>query len=248
MAHWIDRAALWLFTAFSALLFFLILTDGRLFVSGFTAFLLVLLIRIVSHRLPDKHIIRRKKRRARAEHQLKVWALMDKKEALSQIRTLLPELFEQKPCDTVYLIQRLPCESLSANQLLELYRAHRSDNPALLFLCICPISPEAAALCTELADPFVRLVGGDRIIQLLLPRAHLLPELKTKKERRRPFAVRIAQSMSSIRPVRSGVYTLLFLSLYLVTKNRFYLVSALLFALQLTVFAVARLICPRRAL
>jgi len=248
MAHWIDRAALWLFTAFSALLFFLILTDGRLFISSFAAFFLVLLIRTVSQRLPDKHTIRRKNQKARVRHQLREWALMDEKEALSQIRSLLPELFEQDHSDTVHLLQRLPCESLSANQLLELYRTHRGDSPVLLFLCTCPISSEAAAISTELADPFVRLVGGDRIMQLLLPRARLLPELKTKKERRRPFAVRIAQSISSIRPVRSGVYALLFLALHLATKSRFYLVAAILFALQLAAFAVSRLFCPRRAL
>lgn len=247
MAHWIDRAALWLFAASSALLLFLILTGGRLFFSLAATFALILLLRLSIQKLPDKQIGTRKKQKRRAERQIRVWALIDKNDALAQLHSLIPELFDSSLWPSVRLIQRMPQDPLSANELLELHRSALACNQAPVFLCTCPISPEAAALCDELLNPPVHLVGSNQIMRLLSTRIHLLPAEEIKKERRRPFTVRIAQSASSIRPARSAVYALLFLSLYTVTDSRFYLFSALLFILQLSFYIVVRMMCSRRA-
>ena len=247
MAYWIDRALIWLLAAFSALVFFLVLTDGRFVLSVLLAFAVVLLLRAVLQKLPEKRPFSRKRRLAQIESLLRKWAIAEKQEALAEIRSLLPDLFESSSDLPVCFIQRLPdSEELTANHLLEIRRAHKQESSVFL-LCTGPVSPSALSLADSLSHPLLRISDSRQLTRLLLRSPCALPEITIKKERRRPFPVCVAQWTHSIRPIRSTVYAFVFFILYQLTRSRFYLASSLFFCIQLMICLISRTLEARTA-
>lgn len=247
MADRIDRACLWLLTALSALIFFLVITDGQLFFSVPAAFTVVAALRLTIRLIPEKPYIRRREQLSRVHCLLRSWALMDESQAIDQIKRLLPDLYTQTVWPSVHLIQRLPDSSpLSANELIILkHRFQKSE--ALHLLCTCPVSSEAADLLPDLTCPCIHLTDSRELSRLLMKKTHILPSASEKtKKRRKPLSVCAAQFVRSVRPLRSGMYMAVFFSVYLITKNRFYLLSALLFLLQLSAYCVSRFLAERR--
>ena len=245
MADRIDRACLWLFAASSALIFFLVVTDGRLYFSIPAAFSILAVLRLLTRLLPDKPHIRRREQLARIQKLLRSWALMDESQAVDQIRLLLPDLYDQSVWPVVRLVQKLPTgPSLSANELIVLKRQYQKSD-TLHLLCTCAISSDAAALLPDFPNSCVQLTGSKELTRLLSKNPHILPVDSEKKKQRRPFSVCAAQFARSVRPLRSGMYMLAFLFIHQITRNRFYLISALLFALQLAAYGVSRFLSWR---
>ena len=246
MAYWIDRALIWLLAAFSSLLFFLVITDGRLILSVSSAFACTLLLRVFLHKLPDKRLFCRQERLRHINQLLENWAMADEKEALSELRRLLPDLFEENEWPAVQMLQRMPGgEAFSDNDLLAIHRENRSKK-ALSLLCTGPVSPSVRSLLARLNNPSVRLISSRQLSHLLLKSRCPLSAAPTEKERRRLFSIRIAQLVHSIRPVRSAAYAFVFFALYLWTQNAFYLVSALFFFMQLMICFIIRMISARK--
>lgn len=247
MAYWIDRALLWLLAAFSSLVFFLVMTDGRFTLSVPLAFAAILLLRILFQRLPEKHLFLRRKRLLSIESLLKKWAFGDTEQVISEIKAFLPNLFENNASHSVYLIQRLPdSEALTDNHLLKIRRAYMHEESVLL-ICTGPVSPSAAALAASLDRPSFRLADSRQLARLLLKSACPLPETPLKKERRRPLPACIARWLHSIRPVRPTAYAIIFFVLYQLTRSRFYLISSLIFFLQLIAYTISRMIEAAKA-
>ena len=242
MAYWIDRALVWLLSAFSALVFFLVMTDGRFTLSVPLAFAVILLLHILLQKLPEKRLFSHRKRLLSIESLLKKWALADAAQALSEIKTFLPDLFGNNAPHSVHLIQRLPDnEALTANHLLEICRAYMHEE-SIFLICTGPVSSSAAALTASLDRPSLRLADSRQLTRLLLKSACPLPEAPIKKERCRPLPACIAQWIHSIRPVRPTAYAIIFFFLYQLTRSRFYLISSLIFFLQLIIWISSRMI------
>ena len=245
MADRIDRACLWMFAALSALIFFFIITDGQLIFSVPSAFAVIAALRLTIRSIPEKPVIRRRELMNRIQCLLRSWALMEESKAIDQIRRMLPDLYTQSAWPSVRLIQRLPDSSpLSANELISL-KCRFQESETLHLLYTCPVSSEAAGLLSDLSGPCIRLTGSRELTRLLIKKSHILPAASEKKKRHRPLSVCAAQFAHSVRPLRSGVYMAAFLFVYLITRNRFHLLSALLFLLQLSAYCASRFLTKR---
>lgn len=246
MAKWIDRAVLWLIAASSAFFLSLSLSDGHLIFAIPSAFVLVLFLRLLIHKLPEKHHMRRKEKILRIHHLFRRWAIIDKNQALQEIHTLLPDLYEESVWPTVQLIQHpFDCEALHSDRLLDIWRNNRRQTP-LHLLITGNVSSDVLALLPELSAPSIHLVDTAQLKRRLIPLIHTLPIESAKKERRKPLSVHAAQFIRSFQPIRTGWYTIIFLILYLLTHSFFYLVSSLVFFAQLLLYFTFRSIADHK--
>lgn len=241
MAQFIDRAALWSFTAASCLLLMLTLTDGNLLISIPAAFLLVVLLRLLVRKLPEKRFIRRRDRIGYINSLLEKWTLMDANAAIAEIKSLIPNLLSDGEWQSLVLIQQHPSgEALNVNRLIEIWRAHK-DSKELLLLATCPADASAVSIVAALSTPSVRLIDGKQLSRRLLRVIRSIPVQETKKERRKPFSACFAHFSGSVRPIHTAVYLILFGFLYSLTKSILYLIAALAFALLLSVWIIERI-------
>ena len=231
MSYWIDRAVLWLFTAAASFFLMLVLTDRKIILSLFFAFLIVCALRMLVRLLPEKRWVRRSERLHYANQLLKKWALMSAQEALHSIRQVLPDLLNSEDWQKVLLVQRMPCaQPMDVNSVLSLWRTHINQSE-LILLVTGPVDTDAASLLPELSQPTVRLVDSKILLRRLLPTIRSIPAAELKKERYAPLSARIAQFLKNIRPVRASLYSLLFLAVYLPTHSWVYLAASALLVL-----------------
>jgi len=241
MAKQIDLAVFWLITTLSAFFLSLSLSDGRLLFAIPSAFALVLLLRLLICRLPEKHRIQKKERIRRIHRLFFRWTIIDKKQALCEIQSLLPDLYEESVWPTVQLIQHpYDCEAMHSDRLLDIWRNSRRCD-SLHLLITGNVHSDVISLLPELSAPSVHLIDAEQLKRRLIPLIHTLPMEPSKKEQRKPLSVRAAQFIRSFQPIRASLYTIVSLILYLLTHSAIYLVSSLMFLAQLLLYFAFRI-------
>lgn len=240
MAQWIDRASLWLFTSFSALFLMMALTKNNIPLSLVSSFLLVSFLHMIITRIPNRKSMSRKRRIQIIHEKLRFWTILPEDQALAEIRSLLPGLFEYDQWSSVHLVQRFPDSgSLDADHLLSLWKSHRGEKH-LRILSTCNASPETIFLIQKLKNPSIRICDSKELTNKLLPAASELSSQCSEKKRCVP-RVRIAQMAQSIHPLRSGLYFIVFLLMHRLTHSVFYLISSVIFLIQLTICLFIRM-------
>lgn len=230
LARRIDHTALWIFAAFSSFLLMFILTDGKLIRSfALSALVLVILI-LLSGRLPDAVRPSRRARRAYAVQLVNQWIFEEEPAAIASVRAILPELLSETDWNKVHLVRRFPDNnSLSANDVLELWRLHRKED-CLIILSTCPADASCLTLISRFNDPTIRLIDSASLIRRLTEKIKTIPGDAAKKEQRPSILMNFALFVQRLRPFRTTSYLLVFAAGFLFTGGRFYLAAAVLFS------------------
>ncbi len=235
MAHLIDHAALWAFSACSAFLLMLSVTRGNSLLSAILAFLIVCLLRAVFLNIPASSKPSKKQKLRYADSLIHQWILMPEKAALQSIQQLLPSFFEKNHPAAICLLQCFPgADSLTPNVLLQQWRRH-SGKEHLVLIATCPADSSVHSLLSGLSAPSVTLIDSPLLRKMIVPSIHSIPE-EIKKERPEPFKARIARCIKRIHPVRTSLYLIFFLAMYVMTGSVFYLTAVILLTLMLTLY------------
>ena len=229
MAKWIDKAALWAFTALSLYFLILVLTGGSIISATFLTFFLIIFFRSLLRRIPDRRWIRRSEKAACAKELIWSWALMEYDEALNSITQRLPDLIASQK--DLRLIQRLPDGvPLDANQLLDIWRSS-PDVSSLHLIVTGPVQAEAHALASSLNKPSVRITDSVSLNRTLVKTIREIPEKQKTAGQRRLSKACAARYIQSVRPARTALYTFSFAGLYMFSRSWIHLTAASLMLL-----------------
>lgn len=228
MAKWIDRAATWTFLTLSVYLLILTMTNISILCTAILTFFIVITIRFLLMKIPDKRWPKRGKQMQYAQYILTSWALMRRHEALKEIDRYLPNLLKRPHDVSIQLIQRIPeGDALDVNQLMDIWR-DAPPSPELHLIVTCAVKSETHALADSLEKPSIRITDRAALLRMLCKTRLEPPAGEKAIGRHRKQKICLARYIQSIKPMKTCLYGLLFTTIYSINHSWIYLTSACL--------------------
>ena len=209
MIRLIDGLVFWLLMLSMLLLAFMRLTGERIILSCLCAALSCIGLHALWTRFSEP--LRRRSRFMRREYARFVideWAVLPESELLRAVMPLLTD--EERSDQRVALPYAPSSRALNADALIACRRAYPQGRLAVIALC--PADRSTAAWAKRLS---ITLIDGKRLTSLIMAANRVVPAAFHIQKKRRISLPTYGAFAEQISPLRSGLYAVLTLALYL---------------------------------
>lgn len=209
MIRLVDGLVFWLLTLCALFLAFMALTGERIILSCLLAALGCIGLHALWTRFSEP--MRRRSRSMRREYARFVidgWAALPEGDILNAVMPLLSG--EDSASKAIVLPYAPSSRALNADALIACRRVHPQEQ--LTVVALCPVERSAAAWAQRLS---INLIDGKRLTQFIMAAHPIVPDAFRVQKKRRISLPTYGVFVEQINPLRSGLYAVLTLILYL---------------------------------